>query len=84
MKRTLFLLLFSFLALASGQAKDYEIAGPQGGISFTIKLPDDFHPETDRCPMVILMHGIFFQQGLPSDASHRERSGQGRHRLDPI
>lgn len=25
----------------------------------TITLPDGFNSETDTCPMVILMHGIF-------------------------
>ena len=33
--------------------------GPQGGLAFKLTLPADFDPATDRCPLVILMHGIF-------------------------
>lgn len=43
---------------ASGRG-EYEVRGPQGGISMKLTLPDGFNPETDTCPMVILMHGIF-------------------------
>ena len=50
------LLLSGLLCLA---AKTYEINGPGGGISFKVSLPEGFDPATDRCPMVILMHGIF-------------------------
>lgn len=53
------LLLLSFVALFSLSAKDFAVRGPQGGISFKITVPDGFYPETDKCPMVILMHGIF-------------------------
>ena len=43
----------------SMEAREYQIYGPQGGIAFKVTLPEDFNTETDRCPMVILMHGIF-------------------------
>lgn len=40
----------------------YEVQGPNGGIATTITLPDGFNPETDKCPMVILMHGFMAKQ----------------------
>lgn len=33
--------------------------GSQGELSYKISLPEGFNPQTDKCPMVILMHGIF-------------------------
>ena len=59
MQRTLLLLLVTLMPFFALQAKEYDIYGPQGGLSCKISLPDGFRPETDRCPMVILMHGIF-------------------------
>ena len=44
---------------ASGQG----ITGPEGNISYTVLLPEGFNPATDRCPMVVLMHGIFSNKG---------------------
>lgn len=38
--------------------EDYLVHGEQGGISTCITLPENFAPEKDRCPMVILMHGF--------------------------
>ena len=43
MKRTLLFLLLTFVPLFALEAKDYEVRSPQ----------------TDKCPIVILMHGIF-------------------------
>lgn len=40
-------------------AREYAVRGPQGGLSMTETLPDGFDPQTQKCPMVILMHGIF-------------------------
>lgn len=45
-------------------AKDFQVYGPQGGLAMTVTLPDGFNPETDTCPMVILMHGIFASQRI--------------------
>ena len=45
-------------------AKDFQVYGPQGGLAMTITLPEGFNPETDTCPMVILMHGIFASQRI--------------------
>ena len=45
-------------------AKDFQVYGPQGGLAMTVTLPEGFNPETDTCPMVILMHGIFASQRI--------------------
>ena len=59
MKRTLLIICLTILGYAGCWAREYQVFGPQGGIAFKISLPEGFNPETDRCPMVILMHGIF-------------------------
>jgi pimeloyl-ACP methyl ester carboxylesterase len=59
MKRTVITLLLSFAAVFFLQARDYQVQGPSGGLSFRLCLPDGFDPDKDRCPMVLLMHGIF-------------------------
>ena len=53
---TILLTLLFALALSAGE---YEVRGPQGRLDWEITLPDGFNPETDHCPMVILMHGVF-------------------------
>lgn len=45
-------------------AKDFQVYGPQGGLAMTVTLPEGFNHETDTCPMVILMHGIFASQRI--------------------
>lgn len=63
MKRfSLILILLSFSVC--GLAKEYKVYGPQGGLAMEVMLPDDFNEETDRCPMVILMHGIFSSKNI--------------------
>ena len=57
MKRTIVTLLLTLAALLSLGAREYQVRGPQGGIAFKVTLPEGFNPDTDRCPMVILMHG---------------------------
>ena len=57
-------LLAALLSLTVMTAKDYEVHGPQGGISMKITLPEGFDKESDKCPMVILMHGIFANKGI--------------------
>ena len=84
MKKSL-LVLLTFFSLFALQAKDYEIRGPQGGISFKITLPDGFDPETDRCPMVILMHGIFSSKDynpMPAIAKGLSEAGVASIRFD--
>ena len=52
--------IFSFLC----RKPSYEVFGPQGGISTAITLPKGFNPETDKCPMVILMHGFIANKNM--------------------
>lgn len=63
MKRILTVAVFALLSTATF-AKDFQVYGPQGGLAMTVTLPEDFNPETDTCPMVILMHGIFASQHI--------------------
>lgn len=63
MKKTLIAAVLALLSTAIF-AKDFQVYGPQGGLAMTITLPDGFNPETDTCPMVILMHGIFASQRI--------------------
>lgn len=44
------------------QSDGFDIHGPQGGISYQISVPKDFNPDTDKCPMVLLMHGFMGQK----------------------
>jgi pimeloyl-ACP methyl ester carboxylesterase len=59
LRRTFLILLFAILPLAGAAAGDVEVRGPQGALSAVISLPDGFNTESGRCPMVILMHGVF-------------------------
>jgi len=52
-------LLLCFLSFFRLTAREFEVRGPQGGLSMTVTLPNGFDPAAGRCPMVILMHGIF-------------------------
>lgn len=77
--------LVSSLCVFSLSARDYVVRGPQGGLSMTMALPDGFNPETDRCPMVILMHGIFSGKDynpMPALAQGLARSGIASIRFD--
>lgn len=58
MKR-FYLILILLTFGVCGFAREYKVYGPQGGLAMEVTLPDDFNEETDKCPMVILMHGIF-------------------------
>lgn len=51
--------LIFLLMLGTAQAREYAVSGPQGGLAMDVTLPDGFDPQTQKCPMVILMHGIF-------------------------
>lgn len=85
MKRTLLILLLTFVPLFTLEAKDYEVRGPQGGIAFKISLPDGFNPETDQCPMVVLMHGIFSSKDynpMPALAKGLAKAGIASIRFD--
>jgi hypothetical protein len=63
MKR--FYLIFIFLTFSLfAFSKEYKVYGPQGGLAMEVTLPDDFNEDTDKCPMVILMHGIFSSKNI--------------------
>lgn len=47
-----------------GFSREYKVYGPQGGLAIEMTLPDEFNEETDKCPMVILMHGIFSSKDI--------------------
>lgn len=60
MKRTFSVALLALILSATAlPAREYPVRGPQGGLAVKITLPEGFDPARDRCPMVILMHGIF-------------------------
>ena len=58
MKRFLLIIITLSFSLASF-SREYKVHGPQGGLAMEVTLPDGFNEDTDKCPMVILMHGIF-------------------------
>ena len=64
LNKKLLLLITTLLLCISLYSKEFEVHGPQGGLSMTITLPDHFNTQTDTCPMVILMHGIFSSKNI--------------------
>ena len=63
MKRLyLIIILATFSLLAF--SKEYKVHGSQGGLAMEVTLPDGFNEDTDKCPMVILMHGIFSSKNI--------------------
>jgi pimeloyl-ACP methyl ester carboxylesterase len=74
--------MVAFLPLV---AREYQVRGPQGGISFKVALPDGFDTDTNRCPMVILMHGIFSSKDynpMPALAKGLAKAGIASIRFD--
>ena len=66
-------------------AKDYQVYGPQGGLTMTVTLPKDFNPYTDTCSMVVLMHGIFASEDIlpmPTIARKLAKAGIASIRFD--
>ena len=63
MKRFSLILIFLTISVL-GLSREYKVYGPQGGLAMEVTLPDDFNKETDKCPMVILMHGIFSSKNI--------------------
>ena len=85
MKRVAIILILLIAPFLFVGAKDYDVRGPQGGISFKISLPEDFNVETDKCPMVILMHGIFSSKDynpMPALAKGLAEAGIASIRFD--
>lgn len=85
MKRLVFSLFLLLLSLAPLRGGEFPVRGPQGGISMKLTLPEGFNPETDRCPMVLLMHGIFSSKDfipMPSLAKGLAGAGIASIRFD--
>lgn len=77
MKRFLLIIITLSFSLASF-SKEYKVHGPQGGLAMEVTLPDGFNEETDKCPMVILMHGIFSSKNIvPIPALARSLAKEG-------
>ena len=73
-----FLTILLVLITTAAGARDFKVYGPQGGIAMDITLPKGFDPETGKCPMVILMHGIFSSGNIvPMPALARELADAG-------
>ncbi|MCR5828449.1 MAG: alpha/beta hydrolase [Bacteroidales bacterium] len=85
MKRVAIILILFIAPLLAFGARNYDVRGPQGGISFKISLPEGFDPATDKCPMVILMHGIFSSKDfnpMPALAQGLAKAGIASIRFD--
>lgn len=77
MKKIVTLLLIVLLGQWT-YAKEFKVRGPQGGLAMTLTLPDGFDTETDSCPLVILMHGIFSSKNftpMPTIAKQLAKKG---------
>lgn len=80
--------LFCLVAFGASERKvpiKSPVKGPEGAIYYKIMLPKGFNPATDRCPMVILMHGIFASQGvnpMPALAKELAKAGIASIRFD--
>lgn len=57
-------LLGSVIVFASGSEQGF-IQGPNGRLSYVIHLPRGFDTTRDKCPMVIVMHGVMSHKNLP-------------------
>lgn len=76
--KKLLLLITALILCNTLYSKEFEVHGPQGGLSMTITLPDHFNTQTDTCPMVILMHGIFSSKNFtPMPAIARSLAKEG-------
>ncbi len=84
MKRITTLLIVALLSQWL-YAKEFKVSGPQGGLAMTLTLPDGFDTETDSCPLVILMHGIFSSKNftpMPTIAKQLAKAGIASIRFD--
>jgi len=85
MRKILLAFLAAIISLLPLSARDFKVAGPQGGLSMKLCLPDGFDPETGRCPLVILMHGIFSSKDynpMPALAKGLAEAGIASIRFD--
>lgn len=65
MKHSLVMLLAALLLALPASAREFEVSGPQGGLSMKVCLPKGLDPARDSCHLVILMHGIFSSKDYP-------------------
>ena len=73
-----FLTILLVLITSAAGARDVKVHGPQGGIAMDITLPKGLDPETEKCPIVVLMHGIFSSGNIvPIPALARELADAG-------
>lgn len=73
------------VSLTACHAQKASIQGPEGNIAYKITLPDGFDPATGKCPMVILMHGIFSSKDygpMPQIAKGLAKAGIASIRFD--
>ena len=85
MKQKLILSIFVLLCLLPAKAREYAVSGLEGGLAMKVALPEGFNPATDRCPMVLLMHGIFSSKDynpMPSLAKALAQAGIASIRFD--
>ena len=85
MKQKLILSIFVLLCLLPAKAREYAVSGPEGGLAMKVALPEGFNPATDRCPMALLMHGIFSSKDynpMPSLAKALAQAGIASIRFD--
>ena len=85
MKRAVILTVILLLGLFPAMAREYVVSGPEGGLAMKVALPEGLDPAADRCPMVILMHGIFSSKDfnpMPSLAKALARAGIASIRFD--
>ena len=57
-------LLGSVIASAANYGPSY-ISGPNGKLSLTLQLPKNFDTSRDKCPLVIVMHGVMSHKAVP-------------------
>ena len=57
-------LLGSLMAAAAGDSTGF-IDGPNGKLSYVMQLPRGFDMSRDKCPMVIVMHGVMSHKSVP-------------------
>ena len=78
MKRLILLITILSISSITAVTREYEVYGPQGGLAMKVTLPKNFDTETQKCPMVILMHGIFSSNDIvPIPALARELAKKG-------
>lgn len=57
-------LIGSVIAAAANDGNDF-IPGPCGRLSTVLQLPKDFDVSRDKCPLVIVMHGVMSHKNVP-------------------